>query len=216
MRLGHSARTGGGCEIRTREGLPPTRFPSVRPRPLGESSAGKLIDSQLCTHQQRCVGVRCRLLAGRTAGPSQDRQHALCSFKLGLWSSSGSGMGAPTLTMPVPGVSGLRYRPGQSGLISSLRRRTCSTCTPCSQPTRPFTGTCSRTSSAGAASCTWRMACTVHCGPRFSSGQYCMSGCWNWTGRDRQSPPATAMSLPVTNDASAKSAGWAWSCLSRQ
>src|SRR5215468_7916113 len=33
---------GGGCEIRTREGLPPTRFPSVRPRPLGESSAGKL------------------------------------------------------------------------------------------------------------------------------------------------------------------------------
>src|ERR1700747_3486297 len=33
---------GGGCEIRTLEGLPPTRFPSVRPRPLGESSAGKL------------------------------------------------------------------------------------------------------------------------------------------------------------------------------
>src|SRR5215469_10513027 len=33
---------GGGCEIRTREGLHPTRFPSVRPRPLGESSAGQL------------------------------------------------------------------------------------------------------------------------------------------------------------------------------
>ena len=32
---------GGGYEIRTREGLPPTRFPSVRPRPLGESSAGQ-------------------------------------------------------------------------------------------------------------------------------------------------------------------------------
>ena len=31
-------RLGGGYEIRTREGLPPTRFPSVRPRPLGESS----------------------------------------------------------------------------------------------------------------------------------------------------------------------------------
>src|SRR5690242_3855781 len=31
-------RGGGGYEIRTREGLPPTRFPSVRPRPLGESS----------------------------------------------------------------------------------------------------------------------------------------------------------------------------------
>ena len=31
---------GGGYEIRTREGLPPTRFPSVRPRPLGESSVG--------------------------------------------------------------------------------------------------------------------------------------------------------------------------------
>ncbi len=27
------AITGGGCEIRTREGLPPTRFPSVRHRP---------------------------------------------------------------------------------------------------------------------------------------------------------------------------------------
>src|SRR4029450_5111565 len=33
--------SGGGYEIRTREGLPPTRFPSVRPRPLGESSAGE-------------------------------------------------------------------------------------------------------------------------------------------------------------------------------
>jgi hypothetical protein len=30
----------GGYEIRTREGFIPTRFPSVRPRPLGESSAG--------------------------------------------------------------------------------------------------------------------------------------------------------------------------------
>src|SRR5215471_10507349 len=37
-----AGQRGGGCEIRTREGLPPTRFPSVRPRPLGESSAGKL------------------------------------------------------------------------------------------------------------------------------------------------------------------------------
>ena len=35
-------RGGGGCEIRTREGLPPTRFPSVRPRPLGESSGASL------------------------------------------------------------------------------------------------------------------------------------------------------------------------------
>jgi hypothetical protein len=35
-------RRGGGCEIRTREALPPTRFPSVRPRPLGESSVRKL------------------------------------------------------------------------------------------------------------------------------------------------------------------------------
>lgn len=36
---GPALRAGGGYEIRTREGLPPTRFPSVRPRPLGESSA---------------------------------------------------------------------------------------------------------------------------------------------------------------------------------
>lgn len=33
---------GGGCEIRTREAVTPTRFPSVRHRPLGESST--------CTH----------------------------------------------------------------------------------------------------------------------------------------------------------------------
>jgi hypothetical protein len=32
-------KIGRGRGIRTREGLPPTRFPSVRPRPLGESSA---------------------------------------------------------------------------------------------------------------------------------------------------------------------------------
>src|SRR6476619_2476197 len=31
----------GGCGISTREGLPPTRFPSERHRPLGESSAGE-------------------------------------------------------------------------------------------------------------------------------------------------------------------------------
>src|SRR5215469_16401580 len=36
-----ASQGGGGWEIRTPEGLPPTRFPSVRPRPLGESSAGQ-------------------------------------------------------------------------------------------------------------------------------------------------------------------------------
>lgn len=44
-RSGPSSAQVGGCggyEIRTREGLPPTRFPSVRPRPLGESSVGEL------------------------------------------------------------------------------------------------------------------------------------------------------------------------------
>src|SRR5262245_3914498 len=49
----------GGCEIRTREGLPPTRFPSVRPRPLGESSAGKL------TVQPRARGSGAGSLAAR-------------------------------------------------------------------------------------------------------------------------------------------------------
>ncbi len=33
---------GGGYEIRTREGVNPTRFPSERHRPLGESSARNL------------------------------------------------------------------------------------------------------------------------------------------------------------------------------
>ena len=45
--LGGAARrlpgqAGGGCGIRTREGVNPTRFPSVRHRPLGESSASEL------------------------------------------------------------------------------------------------------------------------------------------------------------------------------
>lgn len=35
----------GGYEIRTREGVNPTRFPSERHRPLGESSAGELTAS---------------------------------------------------------------------------------------------------------------------------------------------------------------------------
>ena len=35
-------QAGGGCGIRTREGLNPTRFPSERHRPLGESSARKV------------------------------------------------------------------------------------------------------------------------------------------------------------------------------
>jgi hypothetical protein len=34
--------SGGGCGIRTREGVNPTRFPSERHRPLGESSARKV------------------------------------------------------------------------------------------------------------------------------------------------------------------------------
>jgi anti-anti-sigma regulatory factor len=38
---GQAGRGGGGYEIRTREGVNPTRFPSVRPRPLGESSEEK-------------------------------------------------------------------------------------------------------------------------------------------------------------------------------
>lgn len=37
-----AAGFGGGCEIRTREGVNPTRFPSERHRPLGESSIGQL------------------------------------------------------------------------------------------------------------------------------------------------------------------------------
>jgi hypothetical protein len=35
-------KVGGGCGIRTREGVNPTRFPSERHRPLGESSARKV------------------------------------------------------------------------------------------------------------------------------------------------------------------------------
>ena len=54
-----AGQRGGGCEIRTREGLPPTRFPSVRPRPLGESSAGKLTGPAVGTGiRRRPVGPR--------------------------------------------------------------------------------------------------------------------------------------------------------------
>src|SRR5690348_5209478 len=68
-RLRVVADQSGGCEIRTREGLPPTRFPSVRPRPLGESSAGQLTGAtdarerpQLRTRPAR---LTCRPLARR-------------------------------------------------------------------------------------------------------------------------------------------------------
>lgn len=49
----------GGYEIRTREGLPPTRFPSVRPRPLGESSAA---------NNTRRWGVLANMIRGRGIG----------------------------------------------------------------------------------------------------------------------------------------------------
>ena len=39
---GSPCQRSGGCGIRTREGLHPTRFPSERHRPLGESSARNL------------------------------------------------------------------------------------------------------------------------------------------------------------------------------
>jgi hypothetical protein len=51
--------TGGGCGIRTREGVNPTRFPSVRHRPLGESSAAEGIVSAS---------------SGRINGARRDRQ----------------------------------------------------------------------------------------------------------------------------------------------
>jgi len=57
-----ASQDGGGCEIRTREGLPPTRFPSVRPRPLGESSVGKPTDS---AHASSPGPVRRKLPAAR-------------------------------------------------------------------------------------------------------------------------------------------------------
>ena len=56
---------GGGCGIRTREGLHPTRFPSERHRPLGESSARKVtgIGKRGRTGRQWCA--RSSLLSRR-------------------------------------------------------------------------------------------------------------------------------------------------------
>ena len=45
---------GGGYEIRTREAVTPTRFPSVRHRPLGESS-------MLCSAQLNCAPQATRI-----------------------------------------------------------------------------------------------------------------------------------------------------------
>ena len=52
------SEVGGGCGIRTREGLHPTRFPSERHRPLGESSARKVtgIGKRGRTGRQWCAG----------------------------------------------------------------------------------------------------------------------------------------------------------------
>ena len=70
--------SGGGCEIRTREAVTPTRFPSVRHRPLGESS--KCTWSKPCNlkriyhggsdTQLRCVvRIRCQKLTSLISSP---------------------------------------------------------------------------------------------------------------------------------------------------
>ena len=69
---GHAS---GGCEIRTREGLPPTRFPSVRPRPLGESSAGQLI----CARPRLKPGARLILARPPDAAMSDPENVGLAS-----------------------------------------------------------------------------------------------------------------------------------------
>ena len=63
-------RNGGGCGIRTREGLHPTRFPSVRTRPLCESSGETL-------RQPRRQGIDCLpTLAWRRPANPQGRKAA--------------------------------------------------------------------------------------------------------------------------------------------
>ena len=71
-----SCSRGGGYEIRTREGFIPTRFPSVRPRPLGETSAEK--DSGRHWHPHNQVQW-CSPRAAAPCEPPQGRKAARIS-----------------------------------------------------------------------------------------------------------------------------------------
>ena len=73
-RMARSSKRGGGYEIRTREGLPPTRFPSVRPRPLGESSATRVRDG----------ARRTRIPPRRDRGPGRAMAYTGCDPSCGV------------------------------------------------------------------------------------------------------------------------------------
>ncbi len=60
---------------------------------------------------------RVAIASGRP-GPRMTTRRAAYSSKLMLWSSSRSGTGGRIPTMPGPGASGPRYRPGQCGSTS--------------------------------------------------------------------------------------------------
>ena len=60
---------------------------------------------------------------------------------------------------------------------------------------------CSRTSSVGTASSTWKTACTARCALHCSSGQFCMCASWSWTSRDLS--PGTRSCLKPDDCASA-------------
>src|SRR5947207_9386542 len=102
-------RGGGGCEIRTREGLPPTRFPSVRPRPLGESSAGKLTGPAETRGSGADLSVRVDRLA---ADPSH-----------GVISPTPPGPEGSKGTRALSGVRGVPSRPGEDADHGRRRAR---------------------------------------------------------------------------------------------
>src|SRR5437667_4715161 len=104
-----AGQRGGGCEIRTREGLPPTRFPSVRPRPLGESSAGKLTGPAETRGSGADLSVRVDRLA---ADPSH-----------GVISPTPPGPEGSKGTRALSGVRGVPSRPGEDADHGRRRAR---------------------------------------------------------------------------------------------
>src|SRR5204863_2489139 len=73
----------GGYEIRTREGFIPTRFPSVRPRPLGETSAEKDSGRTGGSHNQ------VQWFSPRAAAPCEPPQGRKAARISGLYRAQG-------------------------------------------------------------------------------------------------------------------------------
>jgi hypothetical protein len=121
----------GGYEIRTREGFIPTRFPSVRPRPLGESSAGNNTEGWGLPS----LGYSWRQ-APRAALPREPPQGLTAARISELWRVHGGSVRVAVLSGGGPGA-GRWPGPAGTGPSGTARLRTGSPAPPGKASSRP-------------------------------------------------------------------------------